>query len=143
MCATSLMYVGLNFTPASHFQIFRGSLIIFTGLLRVVWLRKGLEWYKWLGMVVILAGLGIVAVGSFPPFAEEICNSYNVTDQSPMAPSLTTGTFGISMSGKDTLPTCTDVSGASAKAMDVSRGTCSSLPAKLLWLFRVSMRRRC
>ena len=29
-------YVGLNFTPASHFQIFRGSLIIFTGLLRVI-----------------------------------------------------------------------------------------------------------
>ena len=88
--------------------------------------------------VVILAGLGIVAVGSFPPFAEEICNrfsrkkilrrcdetlcSYNVTDQSAMAPSLTTGTFGISMSGKDTLPTCTDVSGASAKAMDVFKG---------------------
>ena len=87
--------------------------------------------------VVILAGLGIVAVGSFPPFAEEICNrfskknlrscdetlcSYNVTDQSPMAPSLTTGTFGISISGTDTLPTCTDVSGASAKAMDVFKG---------------------
>ena len=89
---------------------------------------------------MILAGLGIVAVGSFPPFAEEICNrfskkkfsedvtkrcalcSYNVTDQSPMVPSLTTGTFGISMSGKDTLPTCTDVSGASAKAMDVFKG---------------------
>ena len=88
--------------------------------------------------VVILAGLGIVAVGSFPPFAEEICNrfsreknlrrrdktlcSYNVTDQSPMAPSLTTGTFGISMSSTDILPTCTDVSGASAKAMDVFKG---------------------
>ena len=48
--------------------------------------------------------------------------SYNVTDQSAMAPSLTTGTFGISMSGKDSLPTCTDVSGASAKAMDVFKG---------------------
>jgi len=119
MCATSLMYVGLNFTPASHFQIFRGSLIIFTGLLRVVWLRKGLEWYKWLGMVVILAGLGVVAVGSFPPFAEEICNSYNVTDQSPMAPSFTTGTFGISISNTDTSLACSDSNTASAKAMDV------------------------
>jgi len=122
MCATSLMYVGLNFTPASHFQIFRGSLIIFTGLLRVVWLRKGLEWYKWLGMVVILAGLGVVAVGSFPPFAEEICNSYNVTDQSPMAPSFTTGTFGISISNTDTSLACSDSNTASAKAMDVFKG---------------------
>ena len=125
-------YVGLNFTPASHFQIFRGSLIIFTGLLRVIcfflffpsfdliiwtgfarvlvwWLicwpisswrwsgwgkalngTSGWEWYlnhpkslnEWRYLfvsvkVVILAGLGIVAVGSFPPFAEEICNRFS------------------------------------------------------------------
>ena len=94
--------------------------------------------------VVILAGLGVVAVGSFPPFAEEICNrfpflkaqaktlvgktvtkivlSYNVTDQSPMAPSLTTGTFGISISNTDTSSACSDTSTASAKAMDVFKG---------------------
>ena len=28
--------------------------------------------------VVILAGLGVVAVGSFPPFAEEICNRFTI-----------------------------------------------------------------
>ena len=28
--------------------------------------------------VVILAGLGVVAVGSFPPFAEEICNRFQI-----------------------------------------------------------------
>lgn len=89
--------------------------------------------------VVILAGLGVVAVGSFPPFAEEICNrfpiltyqgenlteivfSYNVTDQSPMAPSFTTGTFGISISNTDTSLACTDSNTASAKAMDVFKG---------------------
>merc|ERR1719341_2102017 len=72
--------------------------------------------------VVILAGLGVVAVGSFPPFAEEICNSYNVTDQSPMAPSFTTGTFGISISNTDTSLACSDSNTASAKAMDVFKG---------------------
>ena len=95
---------------------------------------------RWLSIqVVILAGLGVVAVGSFPPFAEEICNrfpilkdkvktltkivlSYNVTDQSPMAPSFTTGTFGISISNTDTSLACSDSNTASAKAMDVFKG---------------------
>ena len=89
--------------------------------------------------VVILAGLGVVAVGSFPPFAEEICNrfpilkprsilsqklfsSYNVTEQSPMAPSFTSGTFGISISNTDTSLACSDSNTASAKAMDVFKG---------------------
>ena len=107
----SSRYVGLNFTPASHFQIFRGSLIIFTGLLRVTLslilpfadprLLEGRVAEKGPGMVqvaghgieplmsnfsvnsfpvkvVILAGLGVVAVGSFPPFAEEICNRFPI-----------------------------------------------------------------
>ena len=46
--------------------------------------------------------------------------SYNVTDQSPMTPSLTTGTFGISVT--NTPPACSDSNTASAKAMDVFKG---------------------
>ena len=39
-----------------------------------------------------------------------------------MAPSFTTGTFGISISNTDTSLTCSDSNTASAKAMDVFKG---------------------
>ena len=39
-----------------------------------------------------------------------------------MAPSLTTGTFGISISNTDTSSACSDTNTASAKAMDVFKG---------------------
>ena len=39
-----------------------------------------------------------------------------------MAPSFTTGTFGISISNTDTSLACTDSNTASAKAMDVFKG---------------------
>merc|ERR1711892_32597 len=116
MVATSLMYVGLTMTSASSFQIFRGSLIIFTGLLTVVWLRKRLEWFRWLGMFVILCGLAITGVGDLSTPAE--CLSTNITDfPSQNLTSLEyfhtkrhinvgTGTFGATLTTDD--EECTD-----------------------------------
>lgn len=60
--ATSTMYVGLNLTTASSFQMLRGSVIIFTGLLSVAFLRAQLRGYKWLGMGFVTLGLVIVGV---------------------------------------------------------------------------------
>ncbi|XP_072036666.1 solute carrier family 35 member F6-like [Amphiura filiformis] len=62
MCGTSLMYIGLALTYASSFQMLRGAVIIFTGLLSVAFLGKKLKVYEWLGMFVVLAGLIIVGV---------------------------------------------------------------------------------
>ena len=60
--ATSTMYVGLNLTTASSFQMLRGSVIIFTGLLSVTFLRAQLRGYRWLGMAVVSLGLLVVGV---------------------------------------------------------------------------------
>ncbi|XP_055335204.1 solute carrier family 35 member F6-like [Paramacrobiotus metropolitanus] len=62
MTATSIMYVGLNMTYASSFQMLRGAVIIFTALLSVAFLRNRLSASKWLGMFVVLAGLALVGV---------------------------------------------------------------------------------
>ncbi|NXT06690.1 S35F6 protein, partial [Prunella fulvescens] len=61
MAGTSIMYVALNMTSASSFQMLRGSLIIFTGLLSVAFLGRRLEWSHWLG--ILLTILGLVLVG--------------------------------------------------------------------------------
>jgi len=65
MTATSLMYIGLNWTYASVFQMLRGSVIIFTGIMSVIFLKRKLRMYHWAGMVLVLLGLGCVGVASF------------------------------------------------------------------------------
>ena len=59
---TSLMYIGLNLTSASSFQMLRGSVIIFTGLLSVGFLNATLQGFKWLGMGLVTLGLVVVGV---------------------------------------------------------------------------------
>lgn len=62
MTATSLMYVALNMTSASSFQMLRGAVIIFTGLLSVAFLGRRLEPSQWLGIVTTILGLVIVGL---------------------------------------------------------------------------------
>ncbi|CAG9537189.1 unnamed protein product [Cercopithifilaria johnstoni] len=60
--ATSIMYISINLTQASSFQMLRGAVIIFTGLFSVAFLRSNLQGFRWLGMGFITIGLAIVGV---------------------------------------------------------------------------------
>ncbi|XP_039577491.1 solute carrier family 35 member F6 isoform X5 [Passer montanus] len=62
MAGTSIMYVALNMTSASSFQMLRGSLIIFTGLLSVAFLGRRLEWSHWSGILLTILGLALVGL---------------------------------------------------------------------------------
>uniref|UniRef100_A0A8C3U1G7 Solute carrier family 35 member F6 n=1 Tax=Catharus ustulatus TaxID=91951 RepID=A0A8C3U1G7_CATUS len=62
MAGTSIMYVALTMTSASSFQMLRGSLIIFTGLLSVAFLGRRLRWSHWSGMALTVAGLALVGL---------------------------------------------------------------------------------
>lgn len=61
-CATSIMYVGLNMTYASSFQMFRGAVIIFTAVLSMGFLNKKLVSREWLGIVMVIIGLALVGL---------------------------------------------------------------------------------
>lgn len=63
--ATTSMYVGLNLTHASDFQMLRGAVIIFTGLMARLLLGTRLASYKWVGMVTVLMGLVLVGLSGF------------------------------------------------------------------------------
>jgi len=65
MLATSIMYVGLNLTYASSFQMLRGAVIVFTGLLSVAFLDRVLKSTQWVGISFILMGLGVVGCSDF------------------------------------------------------------------------------
>ncbi|XP_018015720.1 solute carrier family 35 member F6 isoform X2 [Hyalella azteca] len=65
MVATSTMYVGLTLTYASSFQMLRGSVIVFTGLLSVAFLNQKLRYFNWLGIALVIVGLVVVGVSDF------------------------------------------------------------------------------
>ncbi|XP_041832256.1 solute carrier family 35 member F6 [Melanotaenia boesemani] len=65
MTATSIMYVALNMTSASSFQMLRGAVIIFTGLLSVAFLGRRLLPSQWLGISITILGLVIVGLADF------------------------------------------------------------------------------
>ncbi|XP_073349530.1 solute carrier family 35 member F6 [Pagrus major] len=65
MTATSIMYVALNMTSASSFQMLRGAVIIFTGLLSVAFLGRRLAPSQWVGILTTILGLVIVGLADF------------------------------------------------------------------------------
>ncbi|KAL4630552.1 solute carrier family 35 member F6 [Arapaima gigas] len=65
MTATSIMYVALNMTSASSFQMLRGAVIVFTGLLSVAFLNRRLVASQWIGILITILGLVIVGLADF------------------------------------------------------------------------------
>lgn len=73
LLGTSTMYVGLTWTFAASFQMLRGSVIVFTGLLSVSFLGTRLKIHHWFGMGFVILGLVLVGVGD-TVFANESAN---------------------------------------------------------------------
>ena len=61
---TSIMYLGLTMTAASTYQMLRGSVIIFTGVLSATWLRRNQRTYHWVAMLLVFTGLLLVGSSS-------------------------------------------------------------------------------
>lgn len=64
MLATSTMYAGLTMTSASSAQMLRGALIVFTGLFSVIFLKRKLRIFHWVGILFIILGLIVVGLQS-------------------------------------------------------------------------------
>lgn len=60
--ATSIMYVGLNLTYASSFQMLRGAVIIFTAILSMGFLERTLGAREWTGIGLVVVGLVLVGL---------------------------------------------------------------------------------
>ncbi|KAK7015012.1 solute carrier family 35 member F6 [Favolaschia claudopus] len=60
LTGTTLMNVGLLYTPVSIYQMTRGALVLFVGVLSVVFLRRRLWLYQWVSLIVVMAGVGLV-----------------------------------------------------------------------------------
>lgn len=58
-------FTALNMTSASSFQMLRGAVIIFTGLLSVAFLGRRLAPNQWIGIFITILGLVIVGLADF------------------------------------------------------------------------------
>ena len=61
---TTLSGIGLLFTSASVFQMLRGSIIVFTGVLSVVFLGRKLAAFQVVGMIATAVGITMVGMSS-------------------------------------------------------------------------------
>ncbi|KIK59709.1 hypothetical protein GYMLUDRAFT_169095 [Collybiopsis luxurians FD-317 M1] len=60
LTGTTLMNVGLLYTPVSIYQMTRGSLVLFVGFLSVVFLRRRLWLYQWISLIIVMSGVALV-----------------------------------------------------------------------------------
>ncbi len=59
---TTLMNVGLILVPVSIYQMSRGALVLWVGVLSVVFLRRRLRAYQWAALMIVVAGVAIVGL---------------------------------------------------------------------------------
>ncbi|KAJ7285670.1 hypothetical protein C8J57DRAFT_1051375 [Mycena rebaudengoi] len=59
LTGTTLMNVGLLYTPVSIYQMTRGALVLFVGVFSVVFLRRRLWLYQWISLIVVMGGVGL------------------------------------------------------------------------------------
>lgn len=54
------MNVGLLYTPVSIYQMSRGALVLFVGVLSVIFLHRRLWLYQWVSLLTVMAGISLV-----------------------------------------------------------------------------------
>jgi len=64
LLGTTFAGIGLLWTLASVWQMLRGSIIVFTGILSIIFLKRKLYAYNWIGMAIVVIGLILVGVSS-------------------------------------------------------------------------------
>ena len=65
LVSTTMMFIGLSWTFASSFQMLRGSVIIFTGVFSVIFLKAKLHLHHYLGIILVVSGLVSVGIGDY------------------------------------------------------------------------------
>lgn len=59
---TTLMNVGLILVPVSIYQMSRGALVLWVGVLSVIFLSRKLRAYQWASLIIVVIGVAIVGL---------------------------------------------------------------------------------
>jgi len=69
LVATALATIGIIYIPASVWQMLRGATLFFTGIFSVTFLKRKLQTFHWIGLMLCMAG--VVTVGYASVSGEE------------------------------------------------------------------------
>ncbi|GAC73912.1 predicted integral membrane protein [Moesziomyces antarcticus T-34] len=83
ICGTTLMNVGLLFTPVSIYQMTRGALVLWVGVFSVIFLRRHLHLFQWLSLVTVMMGVSVVGLSGTVFKAPEASPSSDGDDEIP------------------------------------------------------------
>ncbi len=73
------MNVGLILVPVSIYQMSRGALVLWVGVLSVIFLSRRLRAYQWASLIIVVIGVAIVGLsGSLVKKAVSIDNDVTV-----------------------------------------------------------------
>ncbi|SJX60716.1 uncharacterized protein SRS1_11944 [Sporisorium reilianum f. sp. reilianum] len=81
ICGTTLMNVGLLFTPVSIYQMTRGALVLWVGVFSVIFLRRHLHLFQWLSLVTVMMGVSVVGLSGTVFKAPEATGSFDEDDE--------------------------------------------------------------
>lgn len=62
LIATTLMNVGLLYTPVSIYQMTRGALVLFVAFFSIIFLRRRLWFYQWVSLLIVILGVALVGL---------------------------------------------------------------------------------
>jgi len=96
LTGTTLMNVGLLYTPVSIYQMTRGALVLFVGVLSVIFLRRRLWLYQWISLITVMAGVSLVGFsGSL--IKDSVKESFTLKSELPPidSPEATTVLIGV------------------------------------------------
>lgn len=62
IAGTTLMNVGLILTPVSIYQMSRGALVLWVGILSVIFLGRKLRAYQWASLIIVMLGVALVGL---------------------------------------------------------------------------------
>lgn len=85
LLATTLMNVGLMYTPVSIYQMTRGSVVLFVAILSVLFLKRRIRRLEWIALIFVSLGVAIVGYSGSG-------NSSNLVNEDPAKVA-----FGISL----------------------------------------------
>ncbi|KAG7193748.1 uncharacterized protein KQ657_000439 [Scheffersomyces spartinae] len=60
LCATTLMNLGLIYTPVSVYQMTRGSLVLFVAIMSVIFLKRHITKLEWVSLGLVTLGVAVV-----------------------------------------------------------------------------------
>ncbi|GBE89727.1 Uncharacterized protein SCP_1700510 [Sparassis crispa] len=81
LTGTTLMNVGLLYTPVSIYQMTRGALVLFVGVLSVIFLRRRLWLYQWISLITVMGGVSLV--GYSGSLIKEAVKETDLLDDAP------------------------------------------------------------